>query len=68
MLQHFAKLIEPDPAPPERLAIAVFGQIRLAAEHLRPFLHGLVEREVVEGVERIVMDEDSDRPLRGQDV
>ena len=68
LLQHLLELGEPDPAPPQRLAVAVLGQVGLAAEDLGPLLDRLVERQVLEGVERVVVDEDGDRPLRRQQV
>ena len=52
----------------ELLAVAVLGQVGLAAEDLGPLLHRFVKRQVLEGVERVVMDEDRDRPLRRQEV
>ena len=59
---------EPDAAPAELLAVAVLGQVRLAAEDLGPLAHRLVERQVLEGVQGVVVDEDGDRPLGRQQV
>ena len=52
----------------QRVAISVLRQVRMAPEDLCPLLDRLVERQVLERVQRVVMDEDRDRPLRGQDV
>ena len=50
------------------LAIARFGQKRLAAEPLGGALDGLFERQVLEGVQGVVVDEDADGALRRQQV
>ena len=50
----------------EFLSIPRLGEERLAAQFLGGVLDGLFERQVLEGVERVVVDEDADGPLRGQ--
>ncbi len=68
LLQHLLQFRESDPAPPQLLAIAVLAQVHLAAEDPGGFLERLMERQVFEGVQGVVVDEDGDRPLRGQEV
>jgi hypothetical protein len=50
------------------VAISRFGQERLASQPFCGFLDGVLERQMLESVQRIVMDENADRPLRGQQV
>ena len=50
----------------EFLSIPRLGEEGLAAQFLGGVLDGLFERQVLEGVERVVVDEDADGPLRGQ--
>ena len=52
----------------EFLSIPRLGEERLAAELIGGALDGLFERQVLEGVQRVVVDEDADGPLRGQQV
>ncbi len=40
----------------------------MAPEYLGPLLDRFVKRQILERVQRIVMDEDCDRPLCGQQV
>ena len=68
LLQHLLELGEADPAPRQLLAIAVLAQKRLAAEDARRLLDRLVERQVLEGVQRVMVDEDGDRSLCRQEV
>ena len=49
-------------------AIAGLGKVRLTAIHARRPANRLVERQVFERVERVVVNEDADRPLRGKQV
>lgn len=44
------------------------GEIRLATEDLGTLLNRLVKRLLFEGMQRVVMDEDGDRSLRGQEM
>ena len=55
-----------NPTTGELHAIAVLRKIGLAAEDLRSLLYSIVETEILEGVERIVMDEYGYRPLGRQ--
>ena len=50
------------------VAIPRFGQERLASQPLGGALDRLFERQVLEGVQRVVVDEDADGPLRRQQV
>ena len=68
LLQDLLQLGEADPPAPQLVAIAVLGEIGLAAEDLRPLAERLVERQVLEGVQRVVVDEDGDRPLLREQV
>ncbi len=49
-------------------AIAGFREKRLATQPCGSLLDGHLERMVLKGVQRVVMDEDADRPLRRQQV
>ena len=66
--QNVLQFREPDAASPQLLAISIFRHVRLAAEDRRPALDCIVKRQVLECVQRVVMDEDRDRSLRGQQV
>ena len=57
-----------DASAGQLLPIPIFGQVGVAAEGGRPLLHGFVERQVLEGVQRIMVHEDPNRRLRGQQV
>jgi hypothetical protein len=52
----------------EFLSIPRLGEERLAAELVGGAFDGLFERQVLEGVQRVVVDEDADGALRGQQV
>ena len=65
--ERFPQVGEPDPPAPQLLTKAVLGQIRLAAEDPGPFHNRLVKVQVLKGVERVVVNEDGDRPLRRQE-
>jgi hypothetical protein len=52
----------------ELLAVSRLAEKRLAPQSRAGVLDGLLEREVLEGVQRVVVDEDADRPLRRQQV
>ena len=53
-----------DPAARQLSAIAFFGQVRMAAERRCSLQHGFLKWQVLERVQRIVVDEGRDRPLR----
>jgi len=55
-----------DPAAGHLFAVSVFRQIGLAAEELRSPLDPLVERHMLESLQRIEKDESRDRPLGRQ--
>jgi hypothetical protein len=52
----------------EFLSIPRLGEKRFAAQFPGGALDGLFERLVLEGVERVVVNEDADGPLRGQQM
>src|SRR5690606_30628903 len=52
----------------ELAAVAVFAQKRFAPERAPGVQHRLLERHRFERVQRVVMDEHADGPLRGQDL
>jgi len=56
-----------DAARGELVAVPGLGEIGGAAEAGAGLLDGVLEGAVLERVERVVMDEDADRPLRGQE-
>jgi hypothetical protein len=60
----------PGPNAPGRQFVAVprLGQIRLASQPDRRLLDCLFERQVLERMQRVVVNEDADRPLRGEQV
>jgi len=68
VFQRLLQLGEPDSPAPQFLAVSVLAQIGLAPEDVRRFLDRLVERQILERMERVVMDEDCDRPLGRQQV
>ena len=53
-----------DAAGRELVAVSRFGQKRFAPQLLRGAFNGLFERQMLERVQRIVVDEDADRTLR----
>ena len=57
-----------DAARRQLVAIPRFGQVRLASQPHGGLLDRLFERQVLQRVQRVVVDEDADRPLRGQEV
>ena len=61
--QHGLQVVGPDAPAGHVGPEPLLGQIRLAAEHLAPAADRFVEGQVFEGVQRVVMDEDRDRPL-----
>ena len=52
----------------EVFEIFVFGEVGLAAVDFAALFDGFGERQVFEGVEGVMVDEDRDRPLCGQQV
>jgi len=62
------QVFEQNAAAGELLAITVFGQVGVAAVGGAALLHRLVKRQMLKGVERVVMNEDPNRPLRWQEV
>ena len=50
------------------VAIAPFGQVGFGSETRGRFFDRFLERQVLECVERVVVDEDADWPLRGKQV
>jgi hypothetical protein len=67
-LQQFLDVSRQDSAGCQFVAIAGFGQERLASEPLPGALDSFFERHVFEGVQRIVVDEYADGALRRQQV
>ena len=57
-----------NPARRQLLPVAGLREVRLAAEPAGGAFDGLLERQVLEGVQRVVVDEDADRPLRRQQM
>jgi len=52
----------------EFVAVSRLGQVRLAAERVTRALNGRFERQILEGMQRVVMDEDADRALGRQEM
>jgi hypothetical protein len=65
-IEHRREVARPDPAAGQLLPVAGFGEEWLRTKQTRRPNDGLLERLVLEGVQRVVMDEDVDRTLRGQ--
>jgi hypothetical protein len=63
LAQHRLQVIETDATGLQRGPVAGLGEVGLTAEDLGPAADGLVEGEVLEGVQGVVMDEDADRAL-----
>ena len=61
-------LLARDPPRRVQLAILLVWQVAPTAEHPAALRDRLVEGQVLEAVERVVVDEGPDRPLGGQDV
>ena len=68
LLKHRADVGEADAASGEGVPVPLLGQVWLTAESKCPALDCFLEAEVFEGVQRVVVDEDTDRPLRGEKV
>ena len=66
--QHRVQVIGEDPPARHLPAVELLRQIRVAAEGGRARLDGLVEGQVLEGVQRVVVHEHRDRALRRQEV
>ncbi len=58
----------PNASGGQLIAIAPFGQIGFGPETCGGFFDRFLERQVLEGVQRVVVDEDADWPLRGEQV
>jgi hypothetical protein len=57
-----------DPAARQLGTVERLGHERLGAEQFRRLDHGTFKRQVLECVEGIVVNEDADRPLNGEQV
>jgi hypothetical protein len=57
-------ILRANPARRELVAIADLRQKRLAPQALRGVFDGVFERQMLEGVQRVVVNEDADRALR----
>src|SRR4051794_5257997 len=66
--QNSGQIFEEDAAAGKLFSIAVLGQIGIAAVGRAALLDRLVKREMLEGVEGVVVNEDADWPLRGEIV
>ncbi len=68
LLQDGHQLGGPDPPADQLLTVAVFREVRLAAEDPGPLLDRLMEGQLLEGMQGIVMHKDRDRSLGRQEV
>ena len=68
LTQNRIEIVEPDTPAGQLFPIPMFGQKGLTAEHARPLDDRLLEREVLERVQRVVVNEDRDRALSRQKV
>jgi len=66
--QHGDKVGRRNAFPAQFGPISFLGQKRLAAEDAGPSHHAFVKRQVLKRVQRVVMNEDSDRSLCRQQV
>ena len=60
------QVVDANSPPREFRPVSPLGEIRLAAIKRRSFKNRLLEREVFEGVQRVVMNENLNRRLRGR--
>ena len=67
-LQHRVQLREKDPPARQFLAVTILREIRLASKDRRAAQQRLVEGLMLERMQRIVVDEHADRPLRRQQM
>ena len=65
---HRLKVGVANAAATECLAIALFGEVRFAAEGFAAAPHGYVEGFILEGMQRVVVNEDIDRTLGREQV
>ena len=65
-IENGLKIGGPNPAARELLAVAGLGQIGLGAEQAGRMDDGVFKGLAFKGLERVLRDEDADRPLRGQ--
>ncbi len=65
-LQDGDQIVGPNAASGQLAAIARLGRVRLAAVDVRRLHHGVGERFMLKGVQRVVMHEDGQRTLRRQ--
>src|SRR5262249_49910637 len=62
--QNSLQFVEPDSAASQFLAVTILGQVRLAPEYRCAALNPLMKRNTFIAVERVMVNEDSERPLR----
>jgi hypothetical protein len=67
-LQNSPQFIKADAPACQLLAITILRQIRLASKHPRTRAHRLVKGLMLEGMQRVVMNENADRSLRWQQM
>ena len=67
-LEHLFELGVANSPASQGLAILIFGQVRMTTEDVGRLLRGLAKRQVLERVQRVVVDEYGDRPLSWQQV
>ncbi len=67
-LQHGAQLGKQNAPPAQLRAVAVLRQVGLTSEYAGTRAYRLIEGLMLEGMERVVMNEDADRTLGGQQV
>jgi hypothetical protein len=67
-LEDLFELTEADPPAAQSLPVLIFREVRMAAENLCRLFESVAERQVFEGVQRIVVNENRDRALGGQQM
>src|SRR5678815_237342 len=66
--QNGRQVLEQNPPASQFLAIAVLRQIWMTAVSRAALFHGFMKRQMLEGVQCIVMNENANRPLRRQQM
>src|SRR6185437_11060158 len=67
-MENLLKLGKANSSAAQRLAVLIFRQIGVAAKNVRRPLHRLGKRQILEGMQRVVVNENRDRPLRRKQV
>ena len=67
-IEHRVDVLQVDAAARQFGSVGRFAHVRFGAEQMRGLDHGLLEGQMLEGVQRVVMNENADRTLHGKQV